>query len=668
MSKKNKPNSNEVGTVTTSQESVSVSSGSSFLANLAQRWNAASGSTRRCAASLAFCAALFLYLAIRHSDFLFLAQAYDAFFWERSFLSEQFFTWGGGLRLFTSFMVEFFYYPWLGAALWALSLAVLAGSLGRLGRLKDGWGSILIAPALIVVFTTQCGYYLFEDIDIQYLFGVAWGTLAATLSSELFYSDRLAPFWGRYRWIIAACFLTVLGFVLGGYAILAAVLCSTLEIRRMETERARQALSWGFGLLAAFTFLSFIVYMSTNAFRYEQSFARFFFSGLYESSVHVRDARTHAILTGLESSVFTTVWLTCLCGVLQSNRISERAQRKASKKGHFSLDALIAVAAVLGVPAGAEIDNARFKVYREARLLDVEDWDGILKTDAKVKTPIVPTVLFRNLALVKTDRAANDLFKFRRAPDINEDSPLVEITSSRIGGDRVLYHWGRFQLGTRAASNNWVEKSQRSIWATTTLALCASGVGEKALAETYLRRLDSTLFHRSRAATIRKDLYATDAEQLSPNFADAKRRSPQEDFLSRSNNVNMLLLGGLTQARAEDLADPTDLETRLALLLFYRQTDRFCEDFKVYRKKFPNRELPDVLQEGFLFCAHYKGVDLGSPKIKPEIQSRFNEFVQYLGVVRQNPDMKSALLQEVDRYFWDTLWGQGVVSPNPQYY
>ncbi len=103
------------------------------------------------------------FFGIRYADMLYAIQDGDIFLYDRFFATSQILR-PAGLHFYgTSFLIQFFYYPWLGGAILALELCGIAWLMAKLLCLRGLAYPVAFVPSgLLMIFLTQIGYLITE--------------------------------------------------------------------------------------------------------------------------------------------------------------------------------------------------------------------------------------------------------------------------------------------------------------------------------------------------------------------------------------------------------------------------------------------------------------------------------------------------------------------------
>ncbi len=634
---------------------------------------------------------IFCFWSLRYYNFLFVAQEYDLFAWQTSYLIDASTRIAGLSRYLSSFFIQFFYYPVLGALILS-TFASLAQFLTEKVFRLEGLGFVFsFVPAIIPILEiTNISYFIFERVDIAYIFSFTFN-FCFSLALAYIFSHIVSPT-GRIIFLIITLLTTypIFGFftLLGGYLCIFheafieskkenATNSSNGTEKKPKTEK--QYLRERCELLALFVLttpaLFWFAYSHTTP-----SFYYCYFAGLWEESTLTlgrepvasnfflpflllfqgkgfsRDTTTNSILYFLIVVEILFLVITPLIKLVLMKRTAHNRTNTSfiTVKGISLYNALtIAGFVLITVSVYAfSYSSANYQtLLRIARYLDNEDWNELLKDEAKISDPINPLISARITALIRTGRLAEEAFQ---RPLVPKDSyALRSVTTFSMCGDRMLYHSGCINLAERTAINDFVTKRDRSTWALKTLVLCAIASERPELAQRYLHLMQKTLFQRQFAKELATYLnwrynsnkiynnYLANTqvpqerlERWDAHFAAIRKLQPSQDDLASSGAVDHVRY---RVAQEEDLSkrDIEECENILATILISRNFQRFGKAFDEYLAKKGDRPLPRSLAEAVL------------------IRRRFPQFFSQEQTRMWNPPVNAKPTQEMERRFQD---------------
>ncbi len=637
------------------------------------------------------------FWGVRYRNFLFVAQEYDLFLWNWSYLREASERVAGLSRYASSFFIQFFYFPFLGALILGCCLSFIQYGTEKLFNLtRSRLFLSFIPPCLATIQTTSVNYFLFERADVAYVFSPIFNC-AFALAFALIYSSL------RSRKNRAAFFVVGLALaypVFGFWALLSGVFCVLREtelskdafVARKKTDKRAFVEIKSVSELCELLFLYVLLVPCFYWFVFAEtspSFRYTYLAGLCEESVLTegRELSTTVLWIFYQT---TTILFLCACSLLRAFREKIRFFGKTKVKTPSSNKRLqrIAVVAPIFLCVLICAASVRFSysssnfqtLLKTARALDSRDWDALLQAESKVKNPIDPLIFARLTALTRTDQIAEKLFTRTLIP---KTSPQLDaVDAFGMCGDRFLCELGAVNLAARTATNNAFVKRYRSAWALKTLVLCSLADQQAPLVARYAHLLQKTLFHRRFAdealACLQKSGDASSvfcaylsapskadvkrAENLEASVETIRRLEPLEDDLASADNLNECYFRHI---QLDDLSkrEPNDRENRLATLLIMRNFPRFGEFFDAYLQEKADAPLPRSLQEAALFRERYPAPfetpeNENKPRtvptaqnVAPENRERFERFLDLFNSSDSNEnDVK--LIQEYGDTFW----------------
>lgn len=663
---------------------------------------------------------IFCFWFFRYRDFLFMSQEYDLFLWHSDYFWEAVSRVGGGARYFSSFLLQFFYYPFLGAFILTCFALFLQYGTEKLFNLRGLMWTISLSPVvLLTLVTTTSNYFFFEWIDISYVYSFTFN-FSFSLFLALVYNSINQT---KIRIFILVCAFIITYPAFGFFTILGAFFCVLKELQKsfwwnMEVSshqhclpsKVKKDVNQKQREKCEFIILFILLAPSTYWFAFSDStpnFYRLYTAGLWEESTLTQGRE------GTQTNLFSP-FLKLLQGKIlnaetESNQLMEfyislcviffvlvavsdtircrnmirtskcKIQRNKKKIKEISLLFLPLILMQCFCIWKLSFATPNFlSLLQIARALDREDWRILLEEEAKISTPINPLITVRNLALVKTNRLADDVFK---RPLVPKDSlALRTITTFSMCGDRVLYEYGMTNLATRTATNNMVVKRGRTVWALKTLALCAIVDKRTQVAKRYLNRLAQTLFYHRYARNLLDYVKTQDAtntiyntylppilktkpvnfKDLEQYFSNLRKSQPTTDSLSSADSIETAYYR-VVQREGLDTRTIPEAENLLATLLVSRNIPRFNELIDGYLKRKGSETIPRYIQEAILFRQYFPQLfdskqnswnPQGGTCFDYKIQENLSRFISYLETCKSNKEVDNRFRQD----FGDTFW------------
>ena len=496
---------------------------------------------------LVFAAFVFLFWILRYGNFLYMSQQYDLFLWRSDYFFAALERPAGLSRYLSSFVLQFFHFPVVGALILSAFAFFSQWTTEKVFNLSNRLFPLsFIPPCLSILSVVNVNYFLFERIDVAYLysflFNFCWVLFFVFIVERQKNAFKRT---GRFVWTYFI-FYPVFGFfaILGAFIVIlkeafpspsesnalnASNVDGDLLVEKkggeVNTKSTKQKLRQRCELMALYSLVVPAIFWlcysnSTPNFQYMYSAGLWEESTLTESremitsnlispfvtlmkgSLIHRETATNALLslyTSLE--IIFYVFIALLCALRNSRSI--RRKKTATKAGtnnksfHFVgiySSLFLIVVMCVGTILGSYSSPNYQTLLRVLRLIDKEDWEKIITEESKIKDPVNPLISARGLAQFKTDRICNELFQRTLRPTFSVSLNVIE--TANMGGDRILLEYGVTKIAERVATNNFVTKRERSAWALKTLTLCAVLDENYELAQRYLYKFQGTIFYK----------------------------------------------------------------------------------------------------------------------------------------------------------------------------
>ncbi len=530
-------------------------------------------------AALLFFLFFVYFWAFRYGNFLFVVQNFALFPPNGEEFRETAFEPGGALEIATLFFAQILYFPLVGGALLAGTLAMIRELAARFGRALD------LSPNAVFYWSflpPTFAALLFVGLDLN-VFGSTAGTFYLAPTFGLLGLFAVVAFLSRFenrglRRKIAVAVAAGAFPIFGVFSFLFPVFLIKIESIRHKSQRknvetepqnapptSERRQFWRFA--ATLTLIAAVAPLLWGAIFYPNfSAPRLYGRGLFSESAVAFGTSVDSRQTGLYFALLAATLAGAALPKRSENRrndavdVKSAKEAKLEKKTDRKLRAISAKHADANAPlqpansppnadsaekravkrpptetlwiaflalafvAAAPRDANFFATTALVRPFDAGNWTRILETETKVKNPTSTSISLRRLALFKRGELAERAFE---RPCVGAANRTLErVTAHRIFGDRVLYSWGFVNLARRDATNLYAATQGRSVWATKTLLLSALEQREFAAAERFARRLERSVFHRRWVAKYRPYLEfcvenAISAQNAAAIFADA---------------------------------------------------------------------------------------------------------------------------------------------------
>ena len=553
---------------------------------------------------------------------------------------------GGFLGVAGAFFTQFLYYPWLGAIIWIILLLSAYQLTIKALRISRGLQVLAIIPiALLVIGNMSVGYGVYLMREQDHFFAPLLGYMFALI--PLLTIRNIKTSW---RKLLFLTLWTAIGYSLAGtFALVGTLSASCLLLAERSELRSNRIKLFAVGI-ALIILVPIITYNFYTTYRMADSWRM----GLPTISQEVwnRAMRAPFQLALLFIPVFAVV----------SDRIKDKTGTLAFRTSLY----IIAVAAVWGFWFKDENFHTELAM---SRAVDRYDWQQVIdiytkvsdshtKSDAKAyasrtkklqgvsdpKTieeiiyrfkdrffePTRVMILYRDLALLKSNRALDEAFTFKDGGRPQKSKTQIPI--SYQSGKQLYLQYGQVNMSYRWCLEDVIEHN----WSFSTfkyLAMHCTIMQEKEFAYKYLNKLTKTIFYRKWA---KKQLALSGDSTLMATSEPYKDILPYMCFEDRmSNDMVKSEVFIINHFLDKEPAHPSPEYDRAALLFAMRTQDipRFWDRLRYYLITNDVQSLPHAVQEAaLLYCSlENKTTDLPFDKT---VRDSYDNFQKY---VRSNP-------------------------------
>ena len=276
------------------------------------------------------------------------------------------------------------------------------------------------------------------------------------------------------------------------------------------------------------------------------------------------------------------------------------------------------------------LNEQKFKMYRAA---SQSNWEKVLKTGKRIKTPEQHTIYFTNLALAMQGELPKKIFQY---PQRDEHGLFLIRTWDDFNlhyGSEFYYHTGILNEAIRWIFDAYITRHKGMDYHTLIrLAIWNKENGDEEVAEKYFDILKSTLMYRSWAKCQQKAAIPpreTDAMPVKESYFIGYE--PFENLMRyyRNNPHHRMLLDCL-----------------LCYSLLQNDVSNFLALFNIFYALSP-KEIPQAYQEALLLIADMRKMDIRHYPIDEINEIRFRTFLD---------GMKKRDTAELKRQFGDTWW------------
>ena len=590
-----------------------------------------------------FAVILWCVLSFREQFFLKKIEDLSVFLFDKLFIMDSFKTPGGFLGLAGSFLTQFLYIPWLGALIWIALLLLSYYLTIRALRIPERYRPIALIPvALLVIGNMSLGYGVFIMREQDHFFAPVLGYLAALI--PLFAIKRTQTVASK---LILLTIWTAIGFPLfGTFAFIGTLTAACTTFMDQEMLRSKRLTILAVSL-ALIIFIPLIAYSFYTSYRLVDSWHM----GLPSIS---DDQWTFAIRTPFQLALL----------FLPVMAIASRwFKENDSKNIIFQISFyIISVAAVWGFwfkddnfrtelaiseaidrfdwPKVVDIykkavsshakSDAKAYADRTAKLKGIKDQntltDIVDSYDERFFEPTRVMVLYRDLALLKMNRALDESFTMKDGGRLNKSRTQIPMV---FQSGKQLY----FQYGLPNLCYRWcIEDAVEHGWSAGTLkymSMLSLLTGEKEMAMKFLNKLEKTIFYRKWSRDNR--IAVKDMEHL-------VEKTPYNKILPlmcyEDNMTNDMGKCESHLIRHFSTYIPTDatFEFNQASLLWAMRIQSipdFWKRLSIYLYSAPEKTLPRNVQEAIVLYNSLEGQGADLP-VSQAAKEKYADFTQYV--------------------------------------
>jgi len=592
-------------------------------------------------------AILWCILTFREQYYLRKVEDLSVFLFDKQFIMESFRTPGGFLGLAGAFLTQFLHLPWIGALIWVvLHLSAYQLTIKVL-RIPDGYRFLALIPvALLVIGNMSLGYGVFIMREQDHFFAPVLGYVVSLVPLAVI--GKMKSPWSKLLFIAA---WIIAGFtLLGTFAFIGALIagCATL----VGADHLRKERITVFALTSALIILvPLVIYSAYTTYRLADSWVQ----GLPSISedVWTRAMRAPFMLALLCQILLALIsgWLSkttpaaskstiiqaslCLITILtvygfwfkDDNFHTELAMSEAVDRYDWNRTAdIFRKAAGSHVKSDARAYAARTKAIDKARSND-EIAQIVSKYQDRFFEPTRTMVLYRDLALLKTNRALDEAFTMKDGSRLQKSR--LQVPMAWQSGKQFYFQYGLVNMCYRWCLEDAVEHN----WSYSTLkymAMHAVIMQEPELAEKYINKLEKTVFYRKWARAQR----ALESDSIAMAAAEPyKSVIPYMCFENRMTNDMVKTETFLIRHFLNPEPPAATPEYDRAALLFamhIQDIPRFWERLYCYVNSNDFDALPRSVQEAAILYSSLEHDERQIPyddKVKQSYDA-FNKYVQ----------------------------------------
>ena len=550
----------------------------------------------------------------------------------------------GILSYLGCFLIQFFHYPALGAAIYTALLFAVYHLTRRVFAIPQRYSLVALLPVVaLLASNTQLGYWIFYLKLSGYYYMAVIAVIVSLLGIWVF---KKLSWWLRLPFV--AVWVFALYPVMGVYASASAAVMAVCVLP--SCIRARKG--WLPALLTVvLTVLLLIFVPEFYYYKYTAISSEYIYlSGTpsYQWSYEYVSKVVHE-----DDSIWYNVefyWVPFFA-LLSFYLLYPFADILKGKLRWPKLPQVTVAAVVLLTVVALSLywyrDN-NFRIENKQALAMWEnDWESVVDYAMDAEIPTRQVVLNKNVALIALGRVGYDMFK---CPDGSADikAPMA-VHLTQTGGKMLYYQYGRFNFCYRWCVEDAVEYGWRIEYlkhAVRSMMLS----GEYTLASRYINILKSTMFYRGWAEEMEKYLWNPDLISKTPEFAMPLYMTTYEDRLDVDESfVEAFLTRDLMALQPS--SSPLYKEVSLTMSLIRKDRAGFWSYFENYINSHAVVDaqgnvkvtVPTHYQEAFLL---FKSLELQRPVaernvdvahleqelepliISPRVKERFIRFAQ----------------------------------------
>ena len=309
----------------------------------------------------------------------------------------------------------------------------------------------------------------------------------------------------------------------------------------------------------------------------------------------------------------------------------------------------------------AYLCSFRYENYHsELRMIHAFDesrYEDVVKEAKKAKKPTNLMVVYKNIALMHTDKMT-DMFKVNNCGHLPHVNDSLRVFVSQLGSSMVYYQFGQINFSYRWAVENAVEYGLR-VWNLKMLIRCAIINHEFDAAAKYLTMMNSTTVFKSwareRSPMLTNQDKLTQSKEfkaIEPLLGDEANHLDMDDSMSEKWILNHYsdLIMQRPSAKLENLIMCTSLWTN--------DEYAFCIHFYNYVNNHKGQKVPELYQQAaIMLCTSERSpVTLNDYPFDQMIKSRYNNFcTEYQTLSQQGYDTKQ-IGQKMKKAYGDTYW------------
>ena len=564
---------------------------------------------------LFFFVGLWLVLSIYESALLFRINELSVFLFDGLFFKGMMSEPAGLLHYISSFLVQFFYYPALGAAIYVALLYAVYRLVVKVFEIPQGYRLLAMLPVLaLLASNTQLGYWIFYLKQPGYWYMALLATIFFLLALWCYKSLNNVL---RIVFIVIWC---AVGYpLLGGYALVATLLMGCWSLVKAVAGREKLILP----SVAVVVAVAAVLLVPQIYYNHYTSVCKEYLYGIglpieqwaqyYVAKVeHETFSYWHTIVVYWIPFVLLLLSFIGLCVF-----VALRVKSPATEKREYAVTLSVAVFAVIILWVFWYNDtNFRIENKQNNAMWKCE-WRDVAEYARETERPTRQIVLNKNIALFKLGVAGNEMFSY---PDGSSEilAPMA-VHLTQTGGKMIYFQYGKLNFSYRWCMEDAVEYGWRIEYlkhAVRSMLLS----GEYRLAQRYVDILKRTMFYRGWAEDMQAYIDNPSLIEKTNEFAMPLQLSCYPDELGVDESfVEAYLTGEFKYVPLQ--ATPLYLEVALTSAMIRKDQKTFWYVLDRYFKEVKPTKLPRYYQEAVLL---FLNIDKGNTvSVSPDFVDRF---------------------------------------------
>ena len=592
-------------------------------------------------------AILWLTLLFREQYYLKKVEDLSLFLFDWQFISDSFRIPGGFLGLAGSFFTQFLYLPWLGSLLWILLLLVIYQLTIRIFRIPDDYIPLALIPvALLIIGNMSLGYGVFFMREQDHFFAPALGYIVSLI--PIVAIRRLNATWSK---IVFLAFWTSIGFILFGVFAFTGTLAAALALLVQQELTRKERIAIVTSAIALVVIIPLIIYSAYTSYRLGESWIMGLPSISDDDWTHAMRAPfqlallcqiilalTHVILSSKPLTYTTSIIVRSATYIAviavtwafwfnDENFHTELAMSEAVDRNDWNRTIeVFQKAADSHAKSDEKAYESRTRKIASAHSIQ-EITDIVERYSSRFFEPTRSMVLYRDLALLKTNRALDEAFTMKDGGRMQNSPHIVPMAWQ--SGRQFYLQYGLVNMSYRWCLEDVIEHD----WSYSTLKYMTMHsviMQEPELASKYINKLEKTIFYRK---------WALNQQTLKSDWDKMSAAEPYKSILpymcfenQMSNDMIKTEMYLINHFLDNEPALATPEYDRAALLFAMRIQDipRFWERLFYYIHSNDFDVLPRSVQEAAYLYGNLEkdGTQIPCEKSVEDGYDEFNRYVQ----------------------------------------